>query len=141
MIKNIFNVLLLIIFSYFLTGCAGSKMTEIPLVKKVDIAKFMGDWYVIAVIPTAIETEAHNAIENYKLNDDGSIATTFTLIKVRSMAKLKSMSQKVLSAQILVTHYGACNLFGQLRRSIVLLIWMKVTKPRLLHAMRAIMCG
>ena len=41
MMKNKFNVLLLIIFSYFLTGCAGSKMTEIPLVKKVDIAKFI----------------------------------------------------------------------------------------------------
>ena len=94
MINNKFNVLLLIIFSYFLTGCAGSKMTEIPLVKKVDIAKFMGDWYVIAVIPTAIETEAHNAIENYKLNDDGSIATTFTFNKGAFDGKAKKYEPK-----------------------------------------------
>ena len=64
-------------------------MTEIPLVKKVDIAKFMGDWYVIAVIPTAIETEAHNAIENYKLNNHGTIATTFTFNKGAFNGKAK----------------------------------------------------
>ena len=41
----------------------------------------MGDWYVIGVIPTMIETEAYNAIENYKLNADGTVATTFTFNK------------------------------------------------------------
>ena len=38
----------------------------------------MGDWYVIANIPTALEKGAHNAVESYALNPDGSIATTFT---------------------------------------------------------------
>lgn len=38
----------------------------------------MGDWYVIACIPTFIEKGAHNAIETYRLEEDGSIATTFT---------------------------------------------------------------
>jgi apolipoprotein D and lipocalin family protein len=38
----------------------------------------MGDWYVIANIPTFLEKGAHNAVENYQLNDDGTIATTFT---------------------------------------------------------------
>ena len=56
-------------------------MNEIPLVKQVDLPKFMGDWYVIGVIPTMIETEAYNAVENYKLNADGTIATTITFNK------------------------------------------------------------
>ena len=56
-------------------------MNEIPLVKQVDLPKFMGDWYVIGVIPTMIETEAYNAVENYKLNADGTVATTFTFNK------------------------------------------------------------
>ena len=56
-------------------------MNEIPLVKQVDLPKFMGDWYVIGVIPTMIETEAYNAVENYKQNADGTIATTFTFNK------------------------------------------------------------
>ena len=38
----------------------------------------MGDWYVIANIPTFIEKGAHNAVESYRLDDDGTIATTFT---------------------------------------------------------------
>ena len=44
----------------------------------VDLQRFMGDWYVIASIPTFIEKGAHNAVESYRLADDGSIATTFT---------------------------------------------------------------
>jgi apolipoprotein D and lipocalin family protein len=38
----------------------------------------MGDWYVIANIPTVIEKEAHNAVESYRLAPDGTVATTFT---------------------------------------------------------------
>jgi apolipoprotein D and lipocalin family protein len=38
----------------------------------------MGDWYVIANIPTSIETTAHNAVESYSMDSDGTIATTFT---------------------------------------------------------------
>jgi len=45
---------------------------------QVDLPRFMGDWYVIANIPTRIERGAHNAVESYRLDTDGSIATTFT---------------------------------------------------------------
>ena len=37
----------------------------------------MGDWYVIANIPTFIEKGAHNAMESYALNTDGTVVTTF----------------------------------------------------------------
>jgi apolipoprotein D and lipocalin family protein len=47
-------------------------------VAHVDLDRFMGDWYVIANIPTFIEEGAHNAVESYALNEDGSIATTFS---------------------------------------------------------------
>lgn len=75
------KVLLLILFSWLITGCAGTKMDTIATVKQVDLPRFMGDWYVIAAIPTAIETQSYNAIENYKLEQDGTIATTFTYYK------------------------------------------------------------
>jgi apolipoprotein D and lipocalin family protein len=81
MIERKIKVILLIITGFWLAGCAENKMKEIPLVKQVDIAKFMGNWYVIAAIPTTIETQSYNAIENYRLNDDGTIATTFTFYK------------------------------------------------------------
>lgn len=63
--------------SFMLAGCAPAK-PPLPLAEKVDLERFMGDWYVIANIPTFIEKGAHNAIESYRLNPDGSIATTFT---------------------------------------------------------------
>jgi len=59
-----------------LFGC--SSQPPMPTVDYVNINRFMGDWYVIANIPTFIETEAHNAIESYRLNADGTVATTFT---------------------------------------------------------------
>ncbi len=60
-----------------MTGCA-TRPPEMPTVEHVDLPRFMGDWYVIANIPTAIERGAHNAVETYALADDGTIDTTFT---------------------------------------------------------------
>lgn len=60
-----------------LVGCAASR-PPMPVVKNVDLERFMGDWYVIASIPTSFEEGAHNAVESYRLDDDGTIATTFT---------------------------------------------------------------
>lgn len=74
------NRIALVLSLGVLNGCAES-MKPIPVVSHVDIQKFMGDWYVIACIPTFIETDAYNAIESYRLNYDGSIATTFTFRK------------------------------------------------------------
>lgn len=56
---------------------------------QVDLPRFMGDWYVIANIPTSIERDAHNAIESYRLDADGSIATTFTFRDGAFDGKLK----------------------------------------------------
>ena len=61
-----------------LSACTGGPKAEMKTVDKVDLPRFMGPWYVIANIPTAIEKGAHNAVESYKLADDGSIETTFT---------------------------------------------------------------
>ena len=63
-----------------LTGCATAPL-PLKTVEKVDLERFMGPWYVIASIPTFIETEAYNAIEDYRLEPDGTIATTFTFNK------------------------------------------------------------
>jgi len=62
-----------------LSAC--SSAPTIPTAKNVDLPRFMGDWYVIANIPTWPERDAYNAIESYKLDPDGSIATTFTFRK------------------------------------------------------------
>ena len=64
-----------------LAGCANgpdTAMKPVALVAKVDIPRFMGDWYVIANIPTFFEKGAHNAKDSYRLDADGTIPTTFT---------------------------------------------------------------
>jgi apolipoprotein D and lipocalin family protein len=63
--------------SLALASCAGNG-ADMKTVDYVDIERFMGDWYVIANIPTFLEKGAHNAVENYALSEDGTIATTFT---------------------------------------------------------------
>lgn len=63
-----------------LAGCQASLPT-LETVGHVDLERFMGDWYVIANIPTFVEKGAHNAVESYRLDEDGSIATTFTFRK------------------------------------------------------------
>ena len=63
-----------------MTGCSTS-LPPLKTVEKVDIKRFMGPWYVIACIPTFIETESYNGIESYRLEPDGSIDTVFTFNK------------------------------------------------------------
>ena len=60
-------------------GC--QTMKPIHTVEYVDLNRFMGDWYVIANIPTFIEKDAYNAVETYRLEDDGTVATTFRFNK------------------------------------------------------------
>jgi apolipoprotein D and lipocalin family protein len=49
----------------------------IPPVANVDLPRFMGDWYVIANIPTFLERESYDAVETYAMRADGKIQTTF----------------------------------------------------------------
>lgn len=60
----------------------------------VDLERFMGDWYVIANIPTFLEKGAHNAVETYALNDDGTVATTFTFRDGSFQGKEKEYTPK-----------------------------------------------
>lgn len=58
-----------------------TKRESLDTVSYVDIEQFMGDWYVIANIPTMFEKDAYNPIESYQLDADGTVATTFTFNK------------------------------------------------------------
>lgn len=75
-------------------GACASGGEEMETVDYVDLDRFMGDWYVIANIPTFLEKDAYNAIENYELNDDGTIATTFTFNKGSFDGKRKEYTPK-----------------------------------------------
>lgn len=70
--------LILCIFTLGLASCAHTPESSLPKAEAVNLQRFMGDWYVIANIPTFIEKDAHNAVESYSLNEDGTVATRFS---------------------------------------------------------------
>ena len=76
---RIYRAILIILTLILISGCQTLK--PIHTVEYVDLNRFMGDWYVIANIPTFIEKDAYNAIESYRLDDDGTVATTFRFNK------------------------------------------------------------
>jgi apolipoprotein D and lipocalin family protein len=65
-----------VLAALFVQGCAGPE--PLPVVDNVDVERFMGRWYVLANIPTFMERDAYNAVETYRRDADGTIATTFT---------------------------------------------------------------
>lgn len=86
------SILAMVAMIFLMFGCQSTK--PIYTVSEVDLERFMGDWYVVASIPTFIETEAYNALESYQLNADGTIATTFTFNKGGFDGKLKTYTPK-----------------------------------------------
>ena len=74
-----FKKQILVLFVLMLLGaCQSTPPAPLATVPKVDLQRFMGDWYVIANISTFIEKGAYNAIESYRLDSDGTVAVTFT---------------------------------------------------------------
>lgn len=78
-------------------GCTsmGSKSDYTNLVAKVDLNRFMGDWYVLAGRFTPLEKEVHNALEVYKWNAaEERIEIGFTYNKGSLTGPVKSIPQK-----------------------------------------------
>jgi apolipoprotein D and lipocalin family protein len=63
-------------------------------VSHVDLDRYMGDWYVIASIPTRFEVGAHNAVEHYRLDPDGTVFTRFTFRAGSFDGKAKSYDSR-----------------------------------------------
>lgn len=58
-------------------ACGSPNLPPLVTVPEVDLGRFMGDWHVIASIPTTFEKGARDAVETYRRDADGTIATTF----------------------------------------------------------------
>ncbi len=78
MLKKQLVTLLSAVVALLLGGCQSTVHPPLATVPAVDLKRYMGDWYVIASIPTFIEKGAHNPMESYRLDPDGTIAVTFT---------------------------------------------------------------
>ncbi len=70
-------------------GCIHFDRSAFETVNSVDLDKFMGDWFVLANIPTSMEEGAVNAIETYAMREDGDIDITFKFNQDTADGELK----------------------------------------------------
>jgi len=98
-----------------LVGCQSAPLPPLQIVPQVDIPRFMGDWYVIAGIPTFLERDAYNAVESYRLDPDGSIATTFTFREGGFDGPEKRMTPRGFVSEHPAMPSGACSSSGRSR--------------------------
>lgn len=89
-----YGKILMLLIIIILAGCSATKLSNLETVKKVDIEKFMGKWYVIGLIPTFIEKNAVNGIEYYELKENNRIAITYTFYQHTKDGKFKTMKPK-----------------------------------------------
>ncbi|PKN71936.1 MAG: hypothetical protein CVU50_09480 [Candidatus Cloacimonetes bacterium HGW-Cloacimonetes-3] len=81
------QAIMLLLILLALAGCS----KDINTVARVELERFMGDWYVIAILPNPIEKNAVNGIESYTLNKDGSIDVIYKFRKGKPDGKEKIM--------------------------------------------------
>jgi len=75
-----------------LSACNGdSERAPIQPVAQVDLPRYMGDWYVIASIPSFVERQAVDAVESYERRPDGKVQTTFRYRNGSHEAELQTM--------------------------------------------------
>ncbi len=68
----------LVLAGLFAAGCASvADKPPVGTARSVDLERYMGPWYILASIPLSFEEGAHNPVESYTRNPDGSIATVF----------------------------------------------------------------
>ncbi|MEM6671378.1 MAG: lipocalin family protein [Planctomycetota bacterium] len=70
-------------------ACASNP--SLPTVSRVELDRFMGDWYVQGHIPAGAEKTAYNAVESYARGDDGRILTSYVFRKGAFDGDLKTM--------------------------------------------------
>ncbi|MDX1802434.1 MAG: lipocalin family protein [Alcanivorax sp.] len=75
-----------------LQACQTPQTRPIEVADNLDLDRFMGDWYVIANIPTPPEKGAHNAMESYRRIGPYKVATTFTFRNGAFDGELKRMT-------------------------------------------------
>mgnify|MGYP003571159482 CR=1 FL=1 len=72
-----------------LAGCQSNPAKPDHHVAQVDLQRFMGDWFVIAHIPLPPEKQAWNAVESYRLDEQGRVQVTFRFRKGAADGPLK----------------------------------------------------
>lgn len=87
-----FRLFLILMIGLMVLSCRQDNSDQ--TVDYVDLEKFMGDWYVISILPNPIEKNTVNGIESYQLNEKGGVDITYTFYKDSPQGKKKVMHPK-----------------------------------------------
>lgn len=75
-----------------LIACRNARTGQpIPPVSHVDLARYMGRWYVLAAIPTHFERDDFNPVETYRLEPNRQICTRFRFRQGGFQGPLKTL--------------------------------------------------
>ncbi len=85
------SIALFVALAVLAASVSARSKDKIPPVANVDLPRFMGDWYVIASIPTFLERDSYDGVESYALRADGKIQTTFKQRKGSHDAPVETM--------------------------------------------------
>ena len=58
-------------------GLHAETQAPVPRVQQVDLQRYAGPWFIIGSIPLSLEKGAHNPVETYTPQSDGTIKTVF----------------------------------------------------------------
>jgi len=87
-----FYALVMILMFGGLSAACVSTAPPLKTVARVDLPRYMGDWFIIANIPYFAEKNCFDSIESYSLRSDGDIDNWFTCRKKSFNAPLKRVS-------------------------------------------------
>lgn len=90
--KKIITLIFTVSISLFTSACQNTR--PLPTASDVDLPSFMGTWYVIGYTPIVVDKDAHNAIEHYYQEADGTISTTYQYRKGSFDGKLATFTPK-----------------------------------------------
>jgi hypothetical protein len=130
---------IILLLSILFVGC--QTMKPIHTVRSVDLKRIMGDWYVIASIPTFIEKDAYNAMESYRRDEDGTVATTFRFNKGSMDGPLKEYSPRGFIKDRFSKAVWVCSLSGRSKQNIELFSSVKTIRQLLSAEQSGTMCG
>ena len=80
--KKVFSFCCIALLSMFFVSCSTKQETDLQTVKKVDLQRYLGDWYEIARYEHKFQKDCKNVKANYSLREDKKIQVVNSCTKI-----------------------------------------------------------
>ena len=80
--KKVFSFCFVALLSMFFVSCSTKQETDLQTVKKVDLQRYLGDWYEIARYEYPFQKDCKNVKANYSLREDKKIQVVNSCTKI-----------------------------------------------------------